>query len=297
MQQKLIQEQMQQRFALPPNWAAFTDSSSGQTYYYNGVTGETQWERPVYSNSQIAQIEEAREKEADEQHKEQALNNKHVDIPKATVKNAHLTREEKIELKKQEEEEFRRLVEESKEREKEELKSAPIGLGQWKVVNTPSKIYQRSEELKRQDEAKAKKERFLNSVLLHFTSVSDLFLIESVVKHCNTRVIPSRLIINKQTQEAEQSQQRMLVRQQRKKKPVQRLCYKEETATNSHFCLSSQPLCARQLLSLFHLRLHLCPLILRTSRSIQNCHTMISPFQTFPNRPSRPSSSLWKQLH
>ena len=31
---------------LPPNWEAHEDESSGDTYYYNALTGETRWERP-----------------------------------------------------------------------------------------------------------------------------------------------------------------------------------------------------------------------------------------------------------
>uniref|UniRef100_A0A7S0KRR2 WW domain-containing protein n=1 Tax=Micromonas pusilla TaxID=38833 RepID=A0A7S0KRR2_MICPS len=32
--------------ALPANWRAFYDASSGEVYYGNSTTGETSWERP-----------------------------------------------------------------------------------------------------------------------------------------------------------------------------------------------------------------------------------------------------------
>ena len=36
------------RGALPAGWAATLDMSSGETYYYNQETGETQWEVPEH---------------------------------------------------------------------------------------------------------------------------------------------------------------------------------------------------------------------------------------------------------
>ena len=36
------------RGALPAGWAATLDMSSGETYYYNEETGETQWEVPEH---------------------------------------------------------------------------------------------------------------------------------------------------------------------------------------------------------------------------------------------------------
>lgn len=38
---------------LPPNWIEKTSKSTGKTYYYNTMTQESQWERPVDSSEKV----------------------------------------------------------------------------------------------------------------------------------------------------------------------------------------------------------------------------------------------------
>ena len=48
---EITEEKANESELLPEGWEAVPDSSSGQTYYYNHLTGETSWEKPVTNNS------------------------------------------------------------------------------------------------------------------------------------------------------------------------------------------------------------------------------------------------------
>ena len=165
-QQKIIQEEMMLRFALPPNWVPYTDPNTGSVYYYNVVTGASQWERPVYSEAEYSKLKAEKERAeeeaaAAEEAAKQPIQTKTSENTQNNTQKHALTRAEKQREREKEAEEYQRLLEESRKRAKEEAEqmkeSTPFG--QWEVKTDPSQILQRSDELKKQDEIKAKRER------------------------------------------------------------------------------------------------------------------------------------------
>lgn len=161
-----LHEDVKLRFALPPNWAPYTDQNSGQVYYYNSVTGQSQWQRPMYSSEEIERIKAEKEKrELQEELLRKESNekiNEKIALANQKAKGIPLTREQKQKEMKEEEERIRKMIEDSKEEEKKLLLNfdPKNPFGEWKEETSSSYIYEHSEELKKKDSTKAQKEKF-----------------------------------------------------------------------------------------------------------------------------------------
>ncbi|KAK2948941.1 hypothetical protein BLNAU_16159 [Blattamonas nauphoetae] len=141
-----LSEIIQRKFALPPNWTACTDQRTGQVFYVNSITGETQWERPLLAPEEMQKhVDDYKQstksdEEAEEMERKRLLEER---INEQLRKEGYLEKLREKEEAKRYQEEIERL---KREATVEDFAAVPA-FGQWTLSDTPSYLKQRSDQI------------------------------------------------------------------------------------------------------------------------------------------------------